>query len=85
MNLQNKTSLEIVSLATVLIAVIGFIDYLFNLNFTSRLPYPWSLPVQFFRKFNHFVLFLLINGFVHCFYIIYFDSKHFIYPILIPY
>jgi hypothetical protein len=61
MNLQNKTSLEIVSLATVLIAVIGFIDYLFNLNFTSRLPYPWSLPVQFFRKFNHFVLFLLIE------------------------
>jgi signal transduction histidine kinase len=98
MNLQNKTSLEIVSLATVLIAVIGFIDYLFNLNFTSRLPYPWSLPVQlnssvnlisfclllFFmvNKRNRFFvrycsILIIINGFIHALYIIYFDSKHF--------
>jgi hypothetical protein len=96
MNLQNKTSLEIVSLATVL-TVIGFIDYLFNLNFTSRLPYPWSLPVQlnssvnlisfclFFFMVNKEIAFvrycsilIIINGFIHALYIIYFDSKYFI-------
>jgi hypothetical protein len=103
MNLQNK-SLEIVSLATVLIAVIGFIDYLFNLNFTSRLPYPWSLPVQlnssvnlisfclllfYGEKKKSFVrycsILIIINGFIHALYIIYFDSKYFNFPILIPY
>jgi hypothetical protein len=50
MNLQNKTSLEIVSLATVLIAVIGFIDYLFNFYFKTT--YPWSLPVQLNSSVN---------------------------------
>jgi hypothetical protein len=106
MNLQNKTSLEILSLATVLIAVIGFIDYLFNLNFTSRLPYPWSLPVQlnssvnlisfclllFFmvnKEIAFFVrycsILIIINGFIHALYIIYFDSKYFNLSYFNPY
>jgi hypothetical protein len=63
MNLQKKTSLEIVSLATVLIAVIGFIDYLFNLNFTSRLPSLVSTcSIKFFRKFNIILSFTFFYG-----------------------
>jgi hypothetical protein len=61
MNLQNKTSLGL-SLATINRSN-GFIDYLFNLNFTSRLPYPWSLPVQLNSSVNliSFYFFFMVN------------------------
>lgn len=59
MTLQNKKRVELLSIGIGVIALLMLVGYLFKLNFYSKLPHPWSIPIQLNSAIN-FVLFSIL-------------------------
>jgi hypothetical protein len=59
MTLQNKKRVELLSIGIGVIALLMLVGYLFKLNFYSKLPHPWCIPIQLNSSIN-FVLFSIL-------------------------